>query len=148
APANKGPRPGWPGSTSANRAADALRLIAAVAAAVAAVAPAGPGAAAAPGARPLLARLGLVDRQGAAVELGAVEGLDGRLGAVAHLHEAEAPAAAGLAVGDDLRPLHGAVLAEGRLQVRGGRLERQVAHVNVLRHESLSAGQGGPAHTN
>ena len=46
----------------------------------------------------LLAGLGLVDRQGAALELDAVQSGDGFLAAFAHLDEAEAARAARLAV--------------------------------------------------
>src|SRR5439155_5954343 len=83
--------------------------------------------------------------QGAALELRAVERGDRRLGAVRHFHEAEAPAAAGLAVGHDLGLLHRAVLAEQGLEVRGRGLERQVADIDVLRHQSPSAGMECPA---
>src|SRR5207248_2609806 len=97
------PRPPRPGSRTRAHSASVPRLVA-VAAAVPAAAPAGAGA--------RLAGLGLVDRQRAPLEFGAVKRLDGGVAAVGHLHEAEAPATAGLAVGDDLRLLHGAVLAE------------------------------------
>src|SRR5262249_57488316 len=62
---------------------------------------------------------GLVDGQGAAVVLLAVQAADGRLGLLvgAHLDEAEALAAPGVAVHDDLRRLHGAERLGHRLEV-------------------------------
>src|SRR5688572_2519824 len=73
----------------------------------AAAAEAAPAAAAAA----VLAGPGLVDGQGPAVGLLAVEGGDGRLRLLVglHLHEAEALGAAGVAVHDDLGRLHRAV---------------------------------------
>src|SRR3954451_15363629 len=56
-----------------------------------------PGAAPA-GARAGLPRLGLVDLQSAALEVRPVQGGDGGVAALAHLDEAEAAAAAGVAV--------------------------------------------------
>src|SRR5262249_35282021 len=81
---------------------------------------------------PVLAGLGLVDSQGAAADLLAVEGADRLVAAVGHLDEAEAARTAGFAVGDDLGTGHGAVLREQLAQVVGGRLEGQVADVDVL----------------
>src|SRR5262249_13266105 len=87
---------------------------------------------------------GLVDGQGTALELLAVEGRDRLVGAVGHLHETEAAGAAGLAVADHLGPGHGAVLAEHLRQVVGGGREGQVAHVQVLAHRSSFAGPQAP----
>src|SRR5205085_9276040 len=74
----------------------------------------------------LLARAGLVDRQGAALEHGAVEVLDGGLAALAHLDEAEAARAARLTVLDDLGARHAAELAERLAEVVGGGAEGEV----------------------
>jgi hypothetical protein len=76
-------------------------------------------------------RLGLIDSQGA-VSLGlAVHGLDGRLGlgVAAHLDKAEALAAAGVAVLDDLRAADGAVLREPLLEVRARHTVLEIANV-------------------
>src|SRR5262249_2760907 len=86
----------------------------------------------------LLARLGLVDRQPAALELGAVHRLDGGLRAVGHLDEPEPAAAARLPVADHLGLGDRPVLAEQLVEVgRRGR-ERQVSDVQIL------AGHGNP----
>src|SRR5437016_2370017 len=87
------------------------RLVPPAAAAVTALA--APAAAA-----PVLAGLGLVDRQGTAPHLLAAQGGDGGLGLLvtAHLHEAEPLGAAGVPVHDDLGRLHRAVLPEHLLQ--------------------------------
>src|SRR4051812_19720729 len=75
--------------------------------------------AAAAAARAFFAGFGLVHREGAAVLLLAVEGADGGLGLFvrSHLHEAEALAAAGLAVLDDFGAVDRAVRREHRVQV-------------------------------
>src|SRR5262245_2675729 len=101
-------------------AAAAATVAPATAAAAVAAAPAAP-AAAGTAARALLARLGLIDRQGTALELGAVHRRDGGLGAVAHLDEAETARPAGLAVLDHLGTRDRAVLAERLDQVVGRR---------------------------
>src|SRR5262249_28712055 len=106
---------------------------AALAAAVAATA-AGPAAAVAAGARPRLAGLGLVDGQGATLQLRAVQSGDGRVAALAHLDEAEAARAAGGAVGGDLGAGHVAVLGEPAAQVIRGGFVGEVPDVNVLAH--------------
>src|SRR5262245_7678308 len=83
--------------------------------AVAAAAPAvATSAATAPAAAALGLGPGLVDGQGAAADLLAVERLDGGLGFLVglHLHEAEALGAAGVPVHDDLGRLHRAVRLE------------------------------------
>src|SRR5262249_31788397 len=76
----------------------------------------------------------LVDRQGAALELGAVEGLDGLVTTLGHLDEAEAAGAAGLAVGHDLGPGDGAEAAERLPEGVAGGGERQGADAQVLAH--------------
>src|SRR4051794_3243278 len=75
--------------------------------------------------------LGLIDGEVAAVVGLAVEGGDGglRLGVAAHLDEAEALAAAGVAVLDDFRALDGAVLREQLLEVRAGGVVAEIADV-------------------
>src|SRR5262249_5306217 len=77
------------------------------------------------------ARLGLVDGQGAAAGVLAVQGGDGGLGLLLglHLHEAEALRTAGVAVHDDLRRLHRAVGRKQLLQVTAGHSIAQVADV-------------------
>src|SRR5262249_47350914 len=77
----------------------------------------------APGPRPVLAGPGLVDGQGAALELLAVHRLDRRVTALAHLDEAEAARTAGLPVHHDLGPADRAVLRERVAEVIGGRGE-------------------------
>src|SRR5262249_27414518 len=70
----------------------------------------------------ILARLGLVDGELAAVHLLAAQGGDGGLGLLvgAHLHEAEALGAVRVPVHDHLRRLHGAEGREHLLQVAAG----------------------------
>src|SRR5262245_41085443 len=94
-------------------AASPLDLVAPAAAAPAVAAPAAPAAAAAP-ATPVGLGTGLVDGQGPAVHLLAVEGRDGRLSRVVtfHFHEAEALGTAGVPVHDDLGRSHGAMRFE------------------------------------
>src|SRR5262249_11303937 len=82
----------------------------------------------------LLARLGLVDGQGAAVDLRAVQRGDGLVAAAGHLDEAEAARAAGLAVGRHLGPRHLAKRLEELAEVLLRRLEGEVADVDVLAH--------------
>src|SRR5262249_35430844 len=114
-------------------AAPAAAVAATAAAAVAATVPAA-------GAGPLLAGRGLVARQRAAADLRAVERGDRLVGGVVHLDEREAAAAAGLAVGDDLRAQHGAVLGERLHEVVAGGLERDVTDVQLLRHKPFHSG--------
>src|SRR6266571_4238279 len=67
-------------------------------------------------------RLGLIDREGPAVELCAVEPLDGRFGrlALGHLHKAKAFGAPGVTVGNDIDLVHSAIrlkeLAKGMIR--------------------------------
>src|SRR5437870_10746413 len=84
--------------------------------------PAAGTAAAATGAGALLARTSLVDREGPAVFVLAVQPGDRRLRllVVAHFNEAEAFRAAGLAVHNDLGRLNRAVRREHRLQIAVG----------------------------
>jgi hypothetical protein len=95
--------------------------------------------AAAPAAAAVLAGLGLVDGQVAALELLAGQGRDRRLGLLvgAHLHEAEAAGPAGVAVHHDLGGLHPAVLGEQLVQVAVGHAEGEVADVQLLAHLGL-----------
>src|SRR5262249_18211498 len=103
----------------------------ATAAAVTTSAAAGPAPATALGLGP-----GLGDGQGTALDLLEVHLLDGLLGlgVAAHLDEAEALGAAGVAVDDGLRRLHGAVRGEQLLQhlVRNG--VGQIADIQLLAH--------------
>src|SRR6266446_3258604 len=67
-------------------------------------------------------RLGLVDREGPAVELCAVEPLDGRFGrlALGHFDKAEAFGASGVTVGNKIDLVHNSIrlkeLAEGMIR--------------------------------
>src|SRR5262249_21390394 len=80
--------------------------------------------------------LGLVDGQGAAVHLLAVEGGDGGLGLLVRLHldEGEALGLPRVTVRDDLGRLHPAVLPEQLLQVAGGDGVGQVADIKLFPH--------------
>src|ERR1700686_4747839 len=94
-----------------------LHCFISIAPAAAAPAAAPPAPAAAPPAAPaaaVFAGTGFIDCQGAAVDLLAAEGRDGRLrlGVAAHLDEAESLGSAGVAVHDHLGGLHGAVRLE------------------------------------
>ena len=88
---------------------------------------------------------GLVDRQGPAIDLLAVEGRDGRLQTFVglHFHETEAARTAGLAIRDHLGASHGAVSSKHRLQVsrRGG--PGEVSHVNLPGHKKLNLKDSG-----
>src|SRR5262249_51952162 len=68
------------------------------------------------------------------LEVGAVQLGDGLVAALGHLDEAEAARPAGVAVGHDLGPRHGAELAERLAEVVRGGLEGEVADVDVLAH--------------
>src|SRR5688500_17826386 len=63
-------------------------------------------------ARTFLTRLGFVDRQGAALEVGAVELSDGLIRPFTHLHEPKPPRATRFPVVNDLGTDDAAVLAE------------------------------------
>src|SRR5262249_7597663 len=82
--------------------------------------------------RPLVAGTCLVDGERSAAVLSAVEGRDGLIAALGHLDETEAARTAGLAVRDDLRAGHGAVLAERLAEVVRRRVERQVTDIQIL----------------
>src|SRR5437868_9360897 len=90
-----------------------------------------------------LPRLGLVDGQGAALEVRAIHLGDRFLGAVFHFHETEAARPAGLAVGDHLRPGDGAELREGFAQVLSRRPKGQVPDVQILRHGHSAPREAG-----
>src|SRR5262249_5000574 len=89
----------------------------------------------------VLAGLGLVHRQGPAVQLGPVHRGNRLVPAVAHLDEREPPGPAGLAVHDDLDLGHRAVLGERLPELVLGRREGHVADIQVLGH-----GQSSQAH--
>src|SRR5438094_6084983 len=112
-----------------------VRLAPATAEAAAAPA-AGPVAAPATAAAGALPRL--ADVQGPALELFAVQVLDGllRLARRAHLDEAEAAGPSGVAVRDDGRRGDGSRLREQRLQVGARRVERKIPHEDLLTHRS------------
>ncbi|CAA9405275.1 MAG: hypothetical protein AVDCRST_MAG64-1945 [uncultured Phycisphaerae bacterium] len=109
-------------------AAATATVAAAAATAAAATVPA-----AAAATRAVLTRLGHVDGQVAAVDVLAVQGVDRGLGLLvgAHLDEAEALAAAGVPVADDLCALHRTVLREELLEIRAGRVVAQVPDVQL-----------------
>src|SRR5438552_2424145 len=113
---------------------------AAEAAAIAAAAPAAAVAASAAGAAPaaaaVFARLGLVDRQGPAAGVLAVEGRDRCLSLLvaSHLDEPEPFGTAGVPVHDHLGRLHGPVGREHRFQVGVGHPVIQVADIQLLTH--------------
>src|SRR5437667_2059576 len=91
--------------------------------------------------RTLFTRARFVDHQRAAVEGLAVHAVDGRLslGVRAHLHEAEALGAAGVAVHHHLRRRHGTELCECLLQIVVAHAVREVADVEFVAHgERLS----------
>jgi hypothetical protein len=73
-----------------------------------------------------------------------VHAFDGCLGLVAvfHFHEAEALAAAGVFVGDDLRALDRAEWREEALEIRAGDIVTQVPHVQIGSHREFSFEQG------
>src|SRR5690606_22478392 len=99
-------------------------------------------ASAAPAAGTILAGPRLVDGQRAAVEIGAVHRLDRLVGAVGHFHEPEPARPAGLPIGHDARRGDGSVLRERLTETIDGRLERQVADVQLLAH-ALSSNSNG-----
>jgi len=84
-------------------------------------------------ATPVLARLGLVDREGAALQLLAVHCADRRLrlGRIRHLDEAESASPAGVTVGGNARRGDCAETGEGRFEVALCGVVTQVADVNV-----------------
>src|SRR5206468_959835 len=86
---------------------------------------------------------GLVDREGPAARLPAVEGGDGGLGLLvaAHLHEPEALGPARVPVHDHLGRLHGAVGPEHRREIAVGHAVAQVADVQLLTHVRTPRGK-------
>src|SRR5262245_65061224 len=106
-----------------------------------AASPAAPAVTPTAAAAAVLAGLGLVDGQLAAVYLLAAEGRDGRLGLLvgAHLHEPEAFGPARVPVHDDLGRLHRAVRLEHLLQVAVGHAVGQVAYVHLSAHQRHSS---------
>src|SRR5438132_7827625 len=125
-PENPGVRPLTLHSSRLIAVTPAAGAAGAAGAATAAAVAAGPGT--------VLPRLGLVDRQGPALKLGAVELLDGLLATLAHLDKAEPAGAAGFPIVDDLGPAHGPVRAEQLKQVVRGGFEGEVSDVNLLAH--------------
>src|SRR5262249_50829715 len=101
-------------------------------------------------------RPGLVDGEGAAARLLAVQGGDGRLGLLVRLHfdEAEALGAACVPVHDDLGGFDRTVRLEHRRQVGVGYPIGQVAHIQFLTHHftpeemarALVSKGAGPVH--
>lgn len=87
-------------------------------------------------------RLGLVDLQGAPLDLGAVQSRDGLVAAFAHLDEAETARAAGFAVGSDLGAGDSTMRREPLAEVVGGGAEGKIPYVNVLAHLVLLEPRG------
>src|SRR5438105_543750 len=112
----------------------AATAIAATTTAVAATT--GAAAATTEAARTLFTRTRFVDDEGAAVEGLAVHAVDGRLGfgVRAHLHEAEALGAAGIAVHHDLGGCDGAELGESLLKIVVADAVGKVAYVEFVAH--------------
>src|SRR5579883_3579 len=115
-------------------AAAASAVTAAISAAEAA-APSAPMAAAAS----VLTRPGLVDGEGAAIHIFAVESGDGGLCllVVSHLDESETLGATGVAVHDDLSRLHSPVRREQLFQSTVAYAVGQIAHVQLFAHWGL-----------
>jgi hypothetical protein len=123
-----------PGATATTTAAAATATeVAPTAAATTAVATATATAAAAEAAAtgPFFARLGLIDRQSAAIKLFAVEIGNRLVGFVlgGHFHKPEATGFACEFVQDDVAADHVTGLLEQRLEVAIHRIERQIADV-------------------
>src|SRR5579863_53088 len=89
-------------------------------------------------ARSLLARLGLVDRQGPATHHRTVQGVDRRfrLGIVFHLHEAEALGLARKPIGDDRDRGHLAGATKELFQILLRSRVGQSAHIQTLCHSA------------
>src|SRR5882762_3331163 len=124
-------------------AAAAIAASAPTAAAAAAIAaPTATTAPAAPAAAPLFARLGLVDGERPAFEVGTIEGFDGFLGlaVVVHFHKPKPTRSAGLPVRNHLSSGHRTVPLKQGHQVVGCAIPNQIADVDILRHskENLS----------
>ena len=125
---------GSPEALAATTAAATATVAATTTAAVAAAATA---AAAVAAARTVFARTRFVDDDGTAFQRLAVHAVDRglRLGIRAHLHEAEALGATGVAVHHDLGGGHVAVLRERLLQRFVAHRVRQVADIEFVTHE-------------
>ena len=78
----------------------------------------------------------MVERERPPVHFLAVESVDSRLSlmSVVHLDEAEAFRAASVPVHDNLRRLHGAMLAKHLLQALVGHAVGQIAYIQLLAH--------------
>ncbi len=76
-----------------------------------------------------------------------MQALDGglSLGVGVHLHEAEALAAARVAIFDDLGALHRAELGEEFFEVRAGDLIREIPNIKLLAHRLTPGGGHDPA---
>src|SRR5438034_3947576 len=87
-------------------------------------------------AAPLFARLGLVDGERPAFEVGTIEGVDGFLGlaVVVHFHKAKPARSAGLPIRNHLSSGHRAVPLKQGQQVVGCAIPNQIADVDILRH--------------
>src|SRR2546430_17307003 len=99
--------------------------------------PAGPG-----GLTARFTRLGLIDREGPALHLLALElghRRSGR-GAIMHLDKAKAFGAAGVAIRDHPDLVHHAIRLEELAEVAVGGAERQIADINI--HGKFSLGKG------
>jgi hypothetical protein len=111
-----------------------MRTISAAAISAAAVAASATATAAATGT--CFAGLGLIDGQGAALELSAVERLDRGLRSVAHFDKAETSRTTRFAVGRDLGAANRAVVREQLFQIFGRRGEGKIANIQI--HQSSS----------
>src|SRR5437899_2487722 len=87
-------------------------------------------------AAPLFARLGLVDGERPAFEVGTIEGVDGFLGlaVVVHFHKPKPARSAGLPVRNHLGSGHRAVPLKQGQQVVGCAIPNQIADVTFLPH--------------
>ena len=116
--------------------APAAAIAASAPTAAAAAAIAAPTATTAPAAAPLFARLGLVDGERPAFEVGTIEGVDGFLGlaVVVHFHKPKPTRSAGLPVRNHLSSGHRTVPLKQGQQVVGCAIPNQIADVNIRRH--------------
>src|SRR6266481_6159921 len=85
---------------------------------------------------PLFARLGLIDSERSAFEVGTIESFDGLLGLaiVVHFHKAKPARSAGLPIRNHLGSGHRAVRLKQGQQVVGCAIPNQIADVDILRH--------------
>src|SRR6266705_3708000 len=95
-----------------------------------------------PGLTARFTRLGLIDREGPAFHLLALElgNRCSRGGAIGHLDKAKAFGAAGLAVRDDSDLVHHAIRLEELAEVMVGGAKRQIANINI--HGKFPMGKG------